>query len=1013
MPASPRLHRPSLPLCLLLGGLLVATHARADAAESAVIASFLTQPTAGLGDMMAPVPWGCGGAAPVTQTILQLHWNWHCSFDNTINPALGRFPNDGNRFFGFHRQFLYTFNTYRQSQGLPFLQTWMPFAGATMPLGHAARPDLTPCNNCTTLPNAFRLPSAGGTFNPATTTLEDYGNSLVPWHNGTHVAMAQAGGNPGEDCFLPTSPLHFRDIMCVTTAPRDPMFFRFHNFVNDLQDELLTFQDTDVMVVFDRSGSMTLPNGTGTDTRLNSARAAASLFADLMRDASNNRVGLLSFSTAASPSPELPLTLASSAPAAMTTALAGISAGGATSIGGGLLGAVTALNASSNPHKAILLLTDGVENTAPMIADAVGRTPNQLRDTHVCAVGFGTPGSLDGPKLRDLAERQGGTYRADADPLTLKKYFVECFADIFDTFVGKDPIGTLAAGQQGSAPTVHVASGDGEVVFVSSWDTAVPPGSLRLSVTSPSGTPVNLNAPNVESRFGPTWHIVRIKTPYLLERDGRWTARLTRPMRSFVNGFTPDTFKTPAVGTALYAQQLAQLCADGCGRTLFYEEAKASLIHHSHGNALYPAVINTKKAGVTPAVDRVATPEAFAAALKRGGYDLVVTSLLPDSGPQAYDDLLAEWACSGKGPKILLNDVRKEGGEATLRCLGATRTDERGFSAMKGDGSVFSGSVGFAAMPMAGMTMRPDTVSFKPTGAAGTGTPGVSPQRGAVIVSRAAVSPNAPATAQRYFIESLASGTARVRPHTWRSPNYTGEDLHPAFHIPEPYIPLGGFDRVTARVEVTRPLESQGRLYAGTDVKEGTRREGDPLTLRQTADLRVNPRQAAGAVKTETLSFPLNDLGQDGDTSASDRYWEVALPEKVAEFDGEYTFHAYFTICRGTLCFDREAQQTVVVDAKPDPRASKVQLVQTPNTVAGVANVLCTPLDAAGLPLGPDRQSQLRFTGSKGVEVKDVRSVDAAGTYAITATYDPLNTNPTLTVAPFGRPTEALEIALR
>ena len=280
-------------------------------------------------------------------------------------------------------------------------------------------------------------------------------------------------------------------------------------------------------------------------------------------------------------------------------------------------------------------------------------------------------------------------------------------------------------------------------------------------------------------------------------------------------------------------------------------------------------------------------------------------------------------------------------------------------------------------------------------------------------MSRAAVSPNAPATAQRYFIESLASGTARVRPHTWRSPNYTGEALHPAFHIPEPYIPLGGFDRVTARVEVTRPLESQGRLYAGTDVKEGTRQEGDPLTLRQTADLRVNPRQAAGAVKTETLSFPLNDLGQDGDTSASDRYWEVALPEKVAEFDGEYTFHAYFTICRGTLCFDREAQQTVVVDAKPDPRASKVQLVQTPNTVAGVANVLYTPLDAAGLPLGPDRQSQLRFTGSKGVEVKDVRSVDAAGTYAITATYDPLNTNPTLTVAPFGRPTEALEIALR
>ena len=991
-------------LTLALGATL-GLQAQADAVESAASANFLTQPTAGLGGMMSPMPWACGNLFgipdPGTQAILDMHMNWHCTYDATINPAVGSFPNDGNRFFGFHRQFIYTFNSFRQSQGLPFVQSWMPFPNAVIPLGHSTRADNTSCGpTCPSLPNAFRLPAAGGTLDPTVTTIEEYGSSLVPWHNSTHVALARGA----TDCN------GTGNIQCVTTAPRDPMFFRFHNFVNDLQDELLTFQDTDVMVVFDKSGSMSLPNGNGTDTRLNSAKAAAQLFADLLRDASNNRVGLLSFSTAASPSPELPLTLAGSANTAMSNALNSVTAGGATSIGGGLLAAVTALNASSNPHKAVLLLTDGMENTGPMIADAVGRNPNQLRDTHVCAVGFGTPGSLDGPKLRDLAERQGGVYRADADPLTLKKYFVECFADIFDTFTGKDPIGELKATQLSSAPTVHVASGDGEVVFVLSWDTPVPRGSLRLAVTSPSGTPVNLNSPNVESRFGPTWHIVRVKTPYLQERDGRWTARAIRPMRSFLNAFAPGAFKDMAVGKAIYTQQLTQLCADTCRRTLYYEEAQPSLIHGGHNQALYPAMIAARQSRILPQIDRVATPEAFTQALNQGGYDLIVASFLPDEQPEKYDELLSKLACTERGPKFILNDVRRKGGEATLRCLGAQRTDEHGIDAMKGDGTLFTGTAGFAAMPMPGMIMHPDTGTFKPTGASGTSTPGLSSTGNAVILARA-VTAGTPFTNQRYFIQSLASGTARVRPFVYRNPNYTGEQLHPAFHIPEIYIPTGGFDKVEAKVTVTRPLQSLSELHRKTDVKEGSRREGDPMTVRQAADLQIDPKQSGQVIKTETVTFPLTDDGKNGDTSAQDRYWEVALPEKFAEFDGEYTFHAYFTICRGNLCFEREAQHTIEVNARPDPRSSKVQVNQ--DAVPGQATVLYTPLTAQGIPLGANRESLLRFVGGNGVTVRDIRSVDAAGTYVLKVAFNPADPNPTLSVAPFGRPRDALTIKLR
>ncbi|MBZ9713514.1 vWA domain-containing protein [Deinococcus multiflagellatus] len=998
--------------------LLLGQDAAADAVESATLAAYLGQPVPSLGGVLEPIPaWGCGGSTPPL-SILSVHLNWHCTFDATINPSLGSFPNDGNRFFGFHRQFLYAYNLFRQSQGRPFLQTWMPSPSASMPLGHATRPDLAACTNCTSLPANFRLPAAGGTLNPATTTLEDYGSSLVPWHNNTHVAMAQAGGTPGNTCFDSTSPLHFRDIMCVTTAPRDPMFFRFHNFVNDLQDELLTFQDTDVMIVFDKSGSMTLPNGTGSDNRLNSAKNAARLFADLLRDSSNNRVGLISFSTAAAPSPELPLTIASSAPAAMNTALTSVNAGGATSIGGGLRAAVTALNASSNPNKAILLLTDGVENTAPMIAEVQGRAPNQLRDTHLCAVGFGTPGSLDGPKLRDLAERQGGAYRADADPLTLNKYFVECFADIFDTFVGKDPIGVLRAGAHASAPTVHVASSDTEVVFVLSWEQNLPKGALRLAVTTPTGVPLNLNDANVESRFGATYHIVRVKLPYGTQRDGRWTARAVRPLRSFLNGFAPGAFKTPAIGTAIVGQQLAQLCEPGaCNRVLYYEDFTFNLMHGANDVAYYQALLAAKLGRHLGTVERVSDPKRFAAALAEGRYDLIVSSTTTAEGRQPYDDVLSKLACAERGPKLIVTDLRKEGNESLLRCLGAQATSERDFDVMKGDGQVLTGSVGLSMPGHAGMggahTHGAFSAAYKSTGAAGSSVAALSPGGGAAILARTVTSPNVPITDQRFFIESLASGSARVRPHTYISPNYTGERLHPTFHIPEIYIPVGGFDKVTARVEVTRPLQSQSEVLARTGSQEVGKREGDTLNVRQTADLRANPKQSSGFLKTETLTFPLNDDGKDGDTSAGDRYWEVALPPEVSRFDGEYTLHAYFTICQGTLCFEREAQHTVVVDAKPDPRASKVERVQTPNTGPGLATVRYTPLNAEGLPLGPDRQSLLRFEGSKGVTVQRVTSLNAQGTYEITARYDPNNTNPSLVVTPFGRPEDKLTIPLR
>ena len=121
---------------------------------------------------------------------------------------------------------------------------------------------------------------------------------------------------------------------------------------------------------------------------MDAAKSAAGLFADLLEDGSSHRLGLVTFSTTASSPATMPLTTVASAPAALTTALSGVTANGNTSIGDGLQKAQTLVTGGSNPRKALLLLTDGMENTAPTIATAQG-----ISDTHVCSVGL-NPGPM-------------------------------------------------------------------------------------------------------------------------------------------------------------------------------------------------------------------------------------------------------------------------------------------------------------------------------------------------------------------------------------------------------------------------------------------------------------------------------------------------------------------------------------------------------------------------------------------------------------------------------------------
>lgn len=287
----------------------------------------------------------------------------------------------------------------------------------------------------------------------------------------------------------------------------------------------------DVMLVFDRSGSMSLDDGTGR-AKIDSARDALSLFVQLVRSSTGNRLGLVSFSTSAS-SP-VDFALANVTPASKTSLvgpppyiggkLPSLVPGGMTSIGGGLSAAQTQLAGAggANP-KAILLMTDGLQNTAPMINDVDA----SLAGTTVHAIGFGSESNLDGALLQSLASSHGGLYTRASGGLSLEKFFSTAFGNIFEYGILMDPEFDLPANQAAGTPVPFRVCGEEAITIVAGWDDAN--GALYVEVTTPGGAVVTISAPTTETASGRTWTFLRVPLPIGGERNGLWKANVVRP----------------------------------------------------------------------------------------------------------------------------------------------------------------------------------------------------------------------------------------------------------------------------------------------------------------------------------------------------------------------------------------------------------------------------------------------------------------------------------------------------
>jgi hypothetical protein len=284
------------------------------------------------------------------------------------------------------------------------------------------------------------------------------------------------------------------------------------------------------MVVIDRSGSMSGPGGNG-QTKLKEAQDAASLFVQLIRSGAGDTVGMDSFSTSATNPPDAP-------PAAVTTvsqqnlvgnapytggAVGAIGVGGNTSIGDGLR---VARNAFPAPHggskRAILLLTDGLQNTVPMIADV----ESQLGGIRLFIVGYGDDAHLDGPLLTKLARDHDGWYVRADHGLALRKFFGLSFGNIFQSGALVDPEYYIAAGDNIGVTIDCQVCDETELTAVVGWDK--PAGALGFRIEAPDGMNIDANSPGIITDLGATWAFLRIRLPYAVNRSGTWKFTVER-----------------------------------------------------------------------------------------------------------------------------------------------------------------------------------------------------------------------------------------------------------------------------------------------------------------------------------------------------------------------------------------------------------------------------------------------------------------------------------------------------
>jgi hypothetical protein len=213
------------------------------------------------------------------------------------------------------------------------------------------------------------------------------------------------------------------------------------------------------MLVLDQSGSMGRLAGIDNHTkRIDILHQAATQFVQLAQDSSRqgDGVGMVSFDNNAYPGVAVTKNNGTGFDLApVVTGIQTLQPQGATSIGAGLqLGRITLNPVTGYDHQAIIVFTDGLENTAPYIADV----QSSIND-RTFAIGLGTAQQVSVGALTALVNNTGGSMLLSGnlspsidDYFRLSKYFLQVLAGVQNTNIVTDPSGYILSGMKVRIP---------------------------------------------------------------------------------------------------------------------------------------------------------------------------------------------------------------------------------------------------------------------------------------------------------------------------------------------------------------------------------------------------------------------------------------------------------------------------------------------------------------------------------------------------------------------------------
>lgn len=300
------------------------------------------------------------------------------------------------------------------------------------------------------------------------------------------------------------------------------------DFVVQIKANTVLRPKSAVTLVLDHSGSMSEDAGDGSP-KVSKLRLAAKTFVDAML--AGDGLGLVRFDDTAQIVESVNDVAVNGGTVKNKIDGADFDPAGDTSVGDGLQKGSEALTNAQGSYlvKAMVVLTDGMENTAPFI--------NQVSiSANTFGIGFGTPANVDVGKLEILTGTHQG-YLLITGSLTqgqlfrLQKYFVQILAGVTNAEIIVDPEGVLFPGTPRKIPFVVTEPDYGLDVILLARE----PRVVDFRLETPSGTVIDPAVagvePNVQLIRTPQVSYYRMGLPALPidptgSHGGKWNAIL-------------------------------------------------------------------------------------------------------------------------------------------------------------------------------------------------------------------------------------------------------------------------------------------------------------------------------------------------------------------------------------------------------------------------------------------------------------------------------------------------------